>query len=248
MIARILQRFLCARTNPECLDDVLRDMLNRLLAAGALAMLTIPVGAATRPGRFAVESGEGLEFVHVVSKTVTYQGHRALQVVKDKNSSGSAVALLTGSEFADGTIDADIAGQPAAGSDAGARGFVGIAFRSTPHADAFECFYLRPTNGRADDQLRRNHSTQYISAPEFPWERLRSETPGVYESYTDLIAGAWTHVRIEVHGVRARLFVNGAAQPTLIINDLKRGASSGQIGLWIDASTNAYFRDVRIAN
>jgi hypothetical protein len=221
-------------------------MLKTLLVSAAAALLTVSLHAATKPGRFAVESGNGLELVHVVSKTVTHHGQQALHLTKDKNSSGSAVALLTGSEFADGTIDADIAGQPAAGSDAGARGFVGIAFRSAPHADAFECFYLRPTNGRADDQLRRNHSAQYISAPDFPWERLRSETPGVYESYTDLIAGAWTHVKIEVHGGRARLFVNNAAQPTLIVNDLKRGAASGQVGLWIDASTEAFFRNVQI--
>ena len=39
-----------------------------------------------------------------------------------------------------------------------------------------------------------------------------------------LETGGWTHVKVDVSGVRARLFVNGAAQPTLIVNDLKRGA------------------------
>ena len=68
----------------------------------------------------------------------------------------------------------------------------------------------------------------------------------MYESYTDLLTGAWTHVKVEVSGVRARLFVNGATQPTLIVNELKRGASSGQIALWIGAGTDAYFRDLRI--
>lgn len=38
-----------------------------------------------------------------------------------------------------------------------------------------EAIYLRPTNGRADDQLRRNHAVQYISHPEHLWERLRAE-------------------------------------------------------------------------
>jgi hypothetical protein len=222
-------------------------MFNRLLAAGAVLIVALPLYAATKPGRFQVESGEGLELVHVVSKPVTYQGQKALHLVEEANHDGSAVALLAGSEFTDGTIDADLAGQPAAGSDAGARGFVGIAFRSTPHATEFDCFYLRPTNGRADDQLRRNHSAQYISAPDFPWQRLRNETPGVYEAYVDLVAGAWTHVKIEVNGVKARLFVNGATQPTLIVNDLKRGATTGQIGLWIDAGTEAYFRNVQVA-
>jgi hypothetical protein len=222
-------------------------MLNRLvIAAAAVLSVGLPLHGASKGRHVSIESGEGLELVHVVSNPVTYQGQKALHLVEEKNSSGEAVALLTGSEFGDGTIEADVAGQPGAGSDAGARGFVGIAFRSAPHAAAFECFYLRPTNGRADDQLRRNHSTQYISVPDFPWQRLRSETPGVYESYTDLLTGAWTHVKVEVSGVRARLFVNGATQPTLIVNELKRGASSGQIGLWIGAGTDAYFRDLRI--
>ena len=68
----------------------------------------------------------------------------------------------------------------------------------------------------------------------------------MYESYVDLFAGEWTHVRIEVSGVKARLFVNGAPQPALIVNDLKRGVTSGQIGLWIGAGTEAYFRDLRV--
>jgi hypothetical protein len=164
----------------------------------------------------------------------------------EKNYPGEGQALLTGSEFTDGTVEVDLAGRPDAGASDTARGFVGVSFHAAPHAAAFDCFYLRPTNGRADDQLRRNHSTQYISAPDFPWQRLRSETPGVYESYVDLVTGAWTHVKIEVIGARARLFVNGAAQPTLVVNDLKRGATSGQIGLWIGVGTEAYFRDLRV--
>ena len=47
-------------------------------------------------------------------------------------------------------------------------------------------------------------------------------------------------------GVRARLYVNGAAQPALIVNDLKRGVTTGAIGLWIGPGTEAYFRNLRI--
>jgi len=221
-------------------------MKTSLLAMVAAAASILPLHATGKSAHYAVETGAGLEFVHVVPKTVSYQGQKALRLDEMPNYSGEAVALVTGSNFTDGTIEVDLAGVPGAGSDAGARGFVGLAFRSAQHASSFECFYLRPTNGRADDQLRRNHSTQYVSVPDFPWQRLRSETPGVYESYVDLFAGQWTHVRIEVSGVKARLFVNGAPQPALIVNDLKRGVTSGHIGLWIGAGTEAYFRDLRV--
>jgi hypothetical protein len=204
--------------------------------------------AAPQAPQLAVESGTGLELIRVVQQPVTYRGHKALRLTEAPAANNNAVALVNGVQFQDGTIDVDVAGLPAAGSSEGARGFVGVAFRSTAHAGAFDCFYIRPTNGRADDQLRRNHSTQYTSEPDFPWQKLRAEAPGVYESYVDLETGAWTHLKIEVGGARARLFVNGAAQPALIVHDLKRGTTRGQIGLWIGAGTEAYFKDLRVAS
>ena len=222
-------------------------MIQRLFAACGVVALSMHADAVA-PRRIAVENGANLEFVHVVPKTVTYNGRRALRLVETPDATdGNAIALLNDLAFQDGTIEIEVAGRPAEGSAAGARGFVGIAFRSAAHGASYDCFYIRPTNGRADDQLRRNHSTQYVSEPEFPWQRLRAETPGLYESYVDLETGAWTHLKIEVSGVRARLFVNGAAQPALVVNDLKRGATSGQIGLWIGAGTEAYFRNLQIA-
>jgi hypothetical protein len=220
-------------------------MLQQLSVAAAIVLLIFHADAATR--RFAVERGSGLEFVHLVSQTVTYKGQAALRLVEPaERYEGHAVALLNDLTFDDGVIDVDVAGRPIAGAGDAARGFVGVVFRAAAHATAFDCFYIRPTNGRADDQLRRNHSTQYISEPEYPWEKLRAQAPGMYESYVDLEAGEWTHLRIEVNGVRARLFVNGGAQPALIVNDLKRGAVSGQVGLWIGPGTEAYFRSLEI--
>src|SRR5882762_3430372 len=142
------------------------------------------------------------------------------------------LAIVTGSNFFNGTIEVEVAGVPRAGAPEDSRGFIGLVFRAQDHGARGENIYLRPTNGRADDQLRRNHSVQYESAPDFPWHRLRKESPGVYESYADMETGAWTKIRIEVQGTNARLYVNGAAQPCLIVNDLKLGESRGQVGLW----------------
>ena len=127
-----------------------------------------------------------------------------------------------------------------------ARGFVGIAFRLQDDR-TYDAFYLRPTNGRAEDQERRNHSAQYISHPEWTWFRLRKETPSRYESYVDLVPGEWAKVRIEVRGDHARLFVNDAPQPTLVVNDVKTGASAkGGVALWLGPGTVAHFRNLTV--
>ena len=158
------------------------------------------------------------------------------------------IALVTDTNFKNGTIEIEVAGVPITAIDPTARGFVGVVFRAQPHGGKAENIYLRPTNGRADDQLRRNHSVQYESLPDFPWERLRKEQPGVYESYTDLDPGAWTKMKIEVDGLGAKLYVNGAQQPCLIVNDLKLGNSRGQIGLWAFVATDAYFSNLAVTS
>jgi hypothetical protein len=189
---------------------------------------------------------ETVEPQNVEVSTVSYRGKRALRAVeRDPAANAETMAILRGVKFHDGEIEADIAGMPGPGADAGARGFVGIAFR-VQSAERYECFYLRPTNGRAPDQLRRNHSTQYISHPEYTWDRLRKENPGVYESYVDLVSGEWTHVRIVVDGTKAQLYVNRTAQPVLIVNDLKHGDTEGGVALWIGNGTVAHFANVKV--
>jgi len=182
---------------------------------------------------------------------VTYRGVRALKLVPPPGSEATdedMMALLDGAEFGDGAIELDVAGAPRPGTPADARGFVGVSFRTGAQGEWSEVFYLRPTNGRADDQLRRNHTVQYVSDPVFPWYRLRSESPGVYESYADLVPGAWTAVRIVVAGTTARLFVNGATQPSLVVNDLKHGDRPGRIALWAHVQTDAYFGPIRVTH
>ena len=229
--------------------------LRRLLlaSAGAVAIscagggTAAPRSAAASEYRFPLSSPDELIVKLVEARAAEYSGKRAVRLIEEPgNKEGDTLALLPKPSFQDGTIDVDLVGRPRPGSFEGARGFVGVLFRASPDASTYECIYLRPTNGRADDQLRRNHSTQYISEPGFDFDRLRKEAPGVYESYVDLEPGVWTHMRIEVSGARARLFVNGAAQPVLIVNDLKHGVSRGQVGLWIGVGTEAFFSSLRI--
>ena len=188
-----------------------------------------------------------LKLRNVRAEQAVYRGKQAIHLTEAPGGGqGEGLAVVDGPAIEDGAIEADLAGAPAAGAIEGARGFIGIAFRVGPGAGKFELFYVRPTNGRADDQLRRNHSTQYVSFPDWPWERTRRETPGLYESYTDLESGAWTKVRITVSGAKARLYVNGAEQPCLIVNDLKIPPAKGAVGLWIGPGTDGYFANLRV--
>jgi hypothetical protein len=205
---------------------------------------------------FALDSTKGLQPQGVLISAVTYQGRKAIKVITSpesdaawaaqKSGTGGGIVILPSTSFHNGTIEVDMSGQPGVGAPSDARGFVGVGFRLTPDAAKYECVYIRPTNGRADDQLRRNHSTQYSSVPDYEWFRLRTESPGKYESYVDLVPGAWTHLKIEVDGVKMRFYVNGASQPTLLVNDLKLGDTRGPVALWIGVSTEAYFANLRI--
>jgi len=197
--------------------------------------------------RFRLHSTKDLTAVGGKAEAVTYRGRSAVHLVPlsgSEHGDGDMMAILAAPDFKDGTIELDVAGAPRAGSPDDARGFIGLAFRLQEQGQKGEYFYLRPTNARCDDQLRRNHSTQYVSAPDYPWQRLRKENPGVYESYADMDAGAWTKMKIVVTGTKAQLYVNGASQPALVVNDLKLGEGHGQIGLWAHVTTDAYFSDL----
>jgi hypothetical protein len=221
-----------------------------LLVLGALLL---PVLSAAQTARIPLTSTAGLRPHNVAAEPAKLHGKKgvkveALQLTPPDGTSVETMVLLERVEFSNGVIEAEIAGDVRAGAPPSARGFVGIAFRVQDDLRTYDAFYLRPTNGRADDQVRRNHSAQYVSHPDWPWFRLRKEFPEKYESYVDLVPGTWTKIRIEVEGQKARLFVHGQEQPTLIVSDLKSGANgNGAIGLWIDGGTVAHFRNLTVA-
>lgn len=210
--------------------------------------LALAVAATTAGGCHSENAS--YEVINGTAQLATHEGRTALHLVvspEKRSQDFNVLAIAPGSQFTEGTIQVDVAGAPFP-DIAGARGFIGIAFHVAPGGSRFECLYLRPTNGRADDQLRRNHSTQYVSDPDFPWQKLRESNPGVYESYADIEAGAWTRLKIVVKGTTAKLYVNEAAQPSLLVNDLKLGETGGQVALWSHPSTDAYFSRLEVSS
>jgi len=238
-------------------------LIGCLVAGGAVSGAAYAAPVTVLP----LEETAGLRLVNVEARPVRFQDRAALEVAisadaraalaVERDAGGAAggpraqagvdhLVVVPGT-FHDGTIEIELAGAPAPGAPGEARGFVGVAFRVQDDLSTYECIYLRPANGRAEEQERRNHAAQYVSHPEFPWYRLRQESPSRYEAYVDILPAAWIPIRIEVDGPRAQLFVHGNEQPTLIVNDLKLGGdASGAVALWIEGSTIGHFRNLRL--
>ena len=177
-------------------------------------------------------------------------GKETVKVIQDSTvtkANEPTYVRIKGVEFRNGTIEVKILSKLLPNAPASARGFIGIAFRISDSNSKFECIYIRPTNGRANDQVRRNHSIQYYSYPDYTFDRLRKEAPEMYESYADMGLNEWIKLKIVVKDSQAKLFINDNKQPSLIVNDLKHGANStGTIGLWVDVGTEGYFSDLKI--
>ena len=184
--------------------------------------------------------------------TSQVEGKETIRVTKDPKVTAvdeATFARLVGSDFKNGIIEVKVLSKLLENAPDFARGFIGVAFRIDESNSKFECIYIRPTNGRAEDQLRRNHSTQYFSYPDFKFDRLREESPEKYESYADMGLNEWISIKIEVKGEKAKLYLNDGDHPVLIVNDLKHGANaSGGIGLWVEVGTEGYFTDLNVEN
>ncbi len=191
-----------------------------------------------------------LEAVQVFMSVEKIMGIEVVKVIKDstiKDVDEPTFVKIKGIDFSNGIIEVKVLSRLLKNASETARGFIGIAFRINDDNTKFESIYIRPTNGRANDQVRRNHSIQYFSYPDFKFDRLRKESPERYESYADMELNRWITMRIEVNGAQAKLFLDNNKQPSLIVNDLKHGAkTSGAIALWVDVGTEGYFKDLKI--
>jgi hypothetical protein len=191
----------------------------------------------------------------VSSELVKFSGRVALkismpscsyQVMGRDKLTDRALMAWAPMDFHNGSIEIDIASELASDAPAFARGFAGLAFRIASTAK-FECVYLRPANGRSDDQVRRNHAIQYFSYPHFDFARLRAESPEKYEAYVDLEMGKWHRLKVDIRGDRMNAYIDGVTQPSLLVSDLKHGSDlRGGLGFWIETGTVAYFSGLRV--
>lgn len=225
-------------------------MLSSLLRAATISLLLLLSSGFLYAQDTSFENYK-LEPVRVHMSVTDVEGKKAVRVFRDTSVKGADlptyVRLGNTENFSNGTIEVMLLSRLLPDAGPGARGFIGLAFRINQDNTKFESIYIRPTNGRADDQLRRNHSTQYYSYPGYDFDRLRKEAAGVYESYADMGLNEWIKMKIVVKDAKARLYLNDNPQPVLIVNDLKLGApNSGAVALWVDGGTDGFFRDLKV--
>ncbi len=221
--------------------------MKKLLSAAIAAVLLTSTSLIAQQVSF---NKETLQPYQVSMELIKQMGKSAVKVVKDSSVNlvdEPTFIKVRDVDFGNGTIEVKVLSKLLKNAPAMARGFIGIAFRISEDNSRYESIYIRPTNGRADDQVRRNHSIQYYSYPDHKFDRLRKEAPEKYESYADMELNKWITMRIEVNGQHASLYLDGSQQPALIVNDLFHGAqATGAIGLWVEVGTEGYFSDLKI--
>lgn len=169
------------------------------------AVLAVPSFAAEE--QTATSGFESEDWTITSGRIVDHLGRKAL--------AGSA--FLKNVDFTDGVIEVDIAMD-------GRRCFPGIIFRAESEADT-EVFYVRPHRPK-----NYSHALQYT--PRFRgltgWQLYSG--PG-FTAGGDIPLDRWVHVRLEIHGSRARIFFDDMEDPALVVGDLQRGTAGGFIGV-----------------
>jgi len=135
---------------------------------------------------------------------------------------------LDGFEFSNGIIEFDAKGK----SEPPQESFIGVAFRVMDDI-TYDAVYFRPFNFRSTDEARKSHAVQYVSSPQWNWDRLRAEKPGQYEMPIEPAPDGdlWFHVKILIEGQQIRAYVNDAKEPALEVTALS-DQSSGSVGIW----------------
>jgi len=199
-------------------------MNRRLRKTLQIALVVIPMIVSFALGRQAQKApGDVVEFT---PERWDLQNARIVDHLERKALIGTA--FLKNAELEDGIIECDIA------MKGGVRAYPGILFR-VQSQEEYERIYLRPHRSPLYDD-----AVQYVAAFHGvdSWQFYNG--PGL-SSRAVIPTERWVHVKIEVLGTQARVFLDNAPQPVLVVGDLKRGKNRGGLGLTTMADGNSFF-------
>ncbi|HEY0432025.1 MAG TPA: hypothetical protein VGC61_09410, partial [Pyrinomonadaceae bacterium] len=146
------------------------------------------------------------------AKPAEYQGRKALLL-------DGGAAILKDFELRDGVIDVDIA-------TTATRGFFGLQFRLANDGANGEWVYLRPHKSGYPDAM------QYTPVLNTGANWQIYNGPG-FTGAIDIPKDVWFHLRLEVTGAQAKLYVKDMDKPALVMNDLKSGVQKGLVALHV---------------
>ncbi|MFC1538620.1 hypothetical protein ACFL6H_04280 [Candidatus Latescibacterota bacterium] len=154
---------------------------------------------------------------------------------------GDGIAWLKNFEFTNGIIEVDTKGKDVRGIS-----YVGIAFRGV-NENIYDAVYFSPFNFKSDDPVRTSNSVQYISHPDYPWQRLRTEYSGKYENQVNPVPDPnyFFHAKIIIEKPKISVYVDDGKEPCLVVEELS-DRNSGWIGLWVGNKSDGTFANLRI--
>ena len=182
----------------------------QIYIAVALAATTVP-GAQTQ-GTLSIPPDSSRWELDGQAKPVDYQGRKSLFL-------DGGAAVLKDFELRDGIVDVDV-------STPASRGFFGIQFRIANEGANSEWVYLRQHKSGYPDAMQY---TPVLNTG-LNWQLYNG--PG-FTGAVEIPKDVWFHLRLEVAGSQARLFVKDMEKPALVMNDLKSGVQKGQVGLYV---------------
>lgn len=190
------------------------------------------------------------EPVNTKIENINIDNEQVLKVIKAKKImefDENTYAKLIDSSFHNGVIEVKMLSRLLKNAPDFARGFIGIAYRINEDDSAFESFYLRPTNGRIDDPVRKNRGCQYFSYPKYTFAYFRDKNITDYEGPADIGLDEWISLKAVIENEQAKFYLNDNKEPVLVVDNMKHGVGKhGAIGFFVDIGTEAYFKDLKI--
>jgi len=176
---------------------------------------------------------------NIVNRTAAAVHEDGKNAIKINEVPNDGQMILKGYQFSNGTIEVDIKGK-----NAPQQSFVGIAFHSIDDK-TYDAIYFRPFNFMNADTIRRWRAVQYVSMPDYPWEKLREQFPGKYENKVNPVPDpdGWFHAKIVVDGKKITTYVNGSQTPSLVVEKLT-STTTGSIALWVGNNSGGSFANL----
>ncbi len=198
-------------------------MLRRFFVS-AIFLVCVPVAKSQTSQPLAVPPDSPRWDLEGEAKPAEYQGRKALLI-------DGGAAVLKDFEMRDAVIDVDVA-TPAV------RGFFGFDVRIDSAGKNYEEIYLR------------QHQSSYPDAMQYTpvlntgrnWQIFNGLG---FTGAVDIPKSEWFHMRLEVAGAQAKLYVKDMDKPALVMNDLKSGVQKGQVALFT-LTGETYFSNFEI--